>query len=252
MTETDMGEKLKKTPIVEAVCEFVFDPSAPWDWTIPGQLFERIKAEFPVRSQLRGITLEMKSDADAPQLPNLRTAPERVQLKRTDESAMVQVGERLLAVNHLRPYPNWENFRELILKVFTDYTAIAAKVPLKRIGLRYINQIETPPAPFGWADLITVTPPLRGPLDRPLLSFYQRYEIVQEEPKGVLIHQTGIMKVKDRDRVMLDLDFASEQVRTLETNADIERWLDQAHARILEAFVASLNPGLYNRMKEGA
>ena len=34
-------------PLLEAICELRFVPGAPWDWTIPGVLYERVKGEFP-------------------------------------------------------------------------------------------------------------------------------------------------------------------------------------------------------------
>lgn len=49
-----MVRKYKHPPIVEALCEFQFIPSQPWDITIPGLLYDRINSEFPVKQQKRG------------------------------------------------------------------------------------------------------------------------------------------------------------------------------------------------------
>jgi len=46
-----MGKKYKNPPIVEALCEFQFVPGQPWDITIAGMLYERIKDEFPIKQQ---------------------------------------------------------------------------------------------------------------------------------------------------------------------------------------------------------
>jgi len=51
--------------------------------------------------------------------------------------------------------------------------------------------------------------------------------------------------------MMLDLDFCSGEVGALQDNDAVARWLDSAHERVLEAFVASLNPKFYDRLKRG-
>ncbi|MCK4591205.1 MAG: TIGR04255 family protein [Candidatus Latescibacteria bacterium] len=246
-----MGEKLASPPIVEALCEFRFVPSDAWDWTIPGLLYEKIKGEFPERSQFKGLGVQIYLGPNSPPAADMRTGPERVQLKRSDGSAMVQIGENLLAINHLRPYPNWGNFREIILKNLQNYREVTEEVPLKRIGLRYINQIKVPQGEFETSDFITLEPPLSGSLDRPLSSFYQRYELVQDSPPGVLIHQTGIQRTEEQTVIMLDLDFGSEDVEHVTNAEEVKNWLNSTHTRVLEAFVASLNPDFYDRMKRG-
>jgi uncharacterized protein (TIGR04255 family) len=246
-----MGDKLKKPPLIEALCEFRFDPSSPWDWTIPGQLFDKIGHEFSERSQVQGLGVQIQVGPGPAPTTHLSTGPERVQLRRPDGSAMVQVGPHLMAVNHLRPYPQWETFRGLIMRVFSTYSDVTHTTSLSRIGLRYINQIELPAEPVEIGDFSTLKPPLLGPLDRPLQGFYQRYEIVQDAPVGVLIHQTGIQKSEERRVIIVDLDFGSHEVTNIQDATAVEAWLDLAHERVEEAFIASLNPALYERMKRG-
>jgi uncharacterized protein (TIGR04255 family) len=249
-----MGERLKIPSVVEAICEFRFSTETPWDWTIPGQLYDHIRADFSERSQIQGMGLQVQvhgRPAGVPPVATIHTGPERVQLKRTDGSAMVQVGPHLLAVNHLRPYPQWEVFLSLILRMFNEYQGIAGQSVLQRIGLRYINQLALPPGSVDLGQLITLTPPLSGALDRPLQAFYQRYEIEQSRPEGVLVHQTGIQEVGGRPAILLDLDFVSTQVQALQSAEQVRQWLDDAHHCVYDAFVASLNPDLYERMKRG-
>lgn len=247
-----MGEKLKSPPLIEALCEFRFAGDPSWDWVIPGQLYDKIGQEFSERAQIKGLGVLVEAAAQEQPIATIHTGPERVQLKRKDGSAMVQVGPHLLAVNHLRPYPNWETFADLVMRIFGVYRTLAPQFRLERVGLRYINQIDLPKSPFQMKSLITLAPPLTGALDRPLKSYYQRYEIEQDNPKGLLIHQTGI-RVNQEDALILvlDLDFGSTQVQSLEKIEDVRVWLDTAHDRVYEAFVSSLNPQQYEKMKRG-
>lgn len=97
---------------------------------------------------------------------------------------------------------------------------------------------------------MTLTPPLTGTLDRPLHTFYQRYEIEQENPEGILVHQTGTQKDEIGNSVLvLDLDFGSVKVKDLKNAEAVKNWLNLAHDRMYEAFVASLTPSTYSSLK---
>lgn len=247
-----MGEPLKNPPLVEAVCEFRFDPASEWDWTVPGRLFDKIGDEFSERSEVRRLEVTVEQGGEkSPSPAVIETGPDRIQLKRPDGSAMVQVGPKLLAINHLRPYPNWETFRGLILRVYQTYCDIAGSSALDRIGLRYINQIPIPSAGRKINEMLTIQPKLSRSLDRPVTSFFQRYALEHENPKGGLIHQTGLQIVDGNPIVALDLDFFSKAVADIASVESMMDWLDQAHERVEEGFIDSLTPDFYERLKKG-
>lgn len=245
-----MGKPLKNPPLVEAACEFRFDPSSEWDWTIPGRLFDQIGHEFSERSEFHRLEVRVQQEkgrSEAP--PVVETGPDRVQLRRPDGSALVQIGPRLLAVNHLRPYPNWEAFRDLIQRIYRTYIDIAAAKVFSRIGLRYINEI--PLKERAAEGIITVGPNLGHSLQRPMAKFYQRYELEHDDPKGILVHQTGSQTVDDEHVLKLDLDFFSTTVGDDGAAEKVKRWLDNAHNVVERAFIDSLVPEFYEHLKRG-
>ncbi|MEW5868375.1 MAG: TIGR04255 family protein [Chloroflexota bacterium] len=245
-----MGEKLKNPPLVEALCEFRFAENTTWDWIVPGQLYDRIQTDFPERSQIQSVGFQFPASPNINSVASIHQLPGRVQLKRADGSAMVQVGHNLLAINQLKPYPSWEEFSSLILSILEEYRKVVGNLVLERIGLRYINHLIVPDQLAAISDMITLTPPLSGSLARPIRSFYQRYETEQDNPKGLLIHQTGTQQDEQANPVfVLDLDFGSTQVQGLKSAQDVKAWLDLAHERLYEAFIASLNPKLYAEFK---
>lgn len=248
-----MGQPLKESPLIEVLCEFTFDQSSDWDWTLPGRLYERIGKEFSERSQVNQVVFQVQEEADNSEaLPQIINVPQRIQLKRPDQTAIVQVGPHILVVNHLAPYPLWEDFRSLILRIFSAYIGLYGDFTLSGIGLRYINQIPISPEGFEVSRFITLKPNLTGVLERPLSSFYQRYDLSYESLKAVLIHQTGINETQEGEfAIILDLDFNSEEVDTLKDISKIQKWLDKAHQHLYEAFRASLNPDYYQFLKEG-
>lgn len=245
-----MSELLKHPPLVEAVCEFQFGTDSKWDWTIPGLLFEKVGEEFSERAEVHRFGVKIEQAGGKVSSPSvIETGPDRIQLKRPDGSAMMQVGPRRLIINHLKPYPKWETFRDLILKIYGTYRSIVEVGTLSRLGLRYINQIEIKNTDY--RKVITVWPSLSNTLDRTVATFVQRYELKHDKPEGMLIHQTGLVQIEGKNMVMLDLDFVSSSVANIANLDSLSGWLKEAHDRVEEAFIDSLTPEMYKALKDG-
>jgi len=247
----EQTEKLQSPPVVEALCEFRFIPSERWDWTLPGRLYDKIRTDFPERAQVNALSMHIEVSSGESPNQKISTAPERIQFKKSDGSSMVQMGPHLLVVNQLPPYPHWEGFRTVILNIMGEFIQLYPDFQLARIGLRYINRISLPEEVQDLGQMISVPPPLTGALQRPLKGFYQRYELQHEEPRGILIHQTGIQTTTAQANLIIDLDFGSTELESVVNLVDIEAWLNRAHYRVYESFVDSLNPMLYKQMKRG-
>lgn len=247
-----MLEQLANPPLVEAVCEFRFDPGEQWDWTVPGRLYDRIEDEFPLREQVQGFGLTLQvGEGSQPTVPTVQGNLDRVLMSREDGTALVQVGLNLLVINHRLPYPGWNGFFALIERILKTYLDLVPS-SFQRVGLRYINQISGPfEGSVEIGSLITLDPPIPPGIERPLVNFYQRYELRHEEPEGILVHQTGLQLTSEEETVlMLDLDFGSLPASAPEV-AEAGPWLHTAHDRVEEAFLASLSPKLLDRMRRG-
>jgi uncharacterized protein (TIGR04255 family) len=130
-----------------------------------------------------------------------------------------------------------------------QYIELLPEAPaFERISLRYINRIELPDG-CELGDFTTLEPSLSGALDRPLVGLYQRYELLYDAPRGVLVLQTGIQKLPDGNALMIDLDFGSAEPPSSAHELP-DQWLDVAHDRVHQAFVASLSSSHYARLKE--
>jgi uncharacterized protein (TIGR04255 family) len=245
-------EQFANPPLVEAVCEFRFDPSEQWDWTVPGRLYDRIQDEFPGREQIQGFgfSLQMGEGVQSA-VPTVQGGLDRVLMSRVDGSALVQVGPNQLVINHRLPYPGWKEFSAIIEHILATYLDLVPS-SFQRVGLRYINQIPAPlESPLEIGSLITLDPRIPQEIERPLANFYQRYELRHDEPEGILVHQTGMQITPENEPVlMLDLDLGSlpDAAPGVEEAAP---WLHAAHDRVEEAFLASVNPEILNRMRRG-
>jgi uncharacterized protein (TIGR04255 family) len=89
-------------PLGEVMCEFRLAPEVPWDPTIPGLIYERLREEFPEKRE------RLAQETQIIQTPHgfqqeIRSA-EMAVFSQQDGRTIVQVAPRLLTVNRLRPY----------------------------------------------------------------------------------------------------------------------------------------------------
>ena len=131
----------KNAPIQEAIVEAKFSYDS-YDAALTGQVFEKIKAEYPRKQNLELITLVLGStDSSAKQAPPPQTPV--MQAWKSDNSEVIQIGPGITTVNSLR-YSTWRNFLPSINTALKAYVDAANPKYLTRIGVRYINKFFIP------------------------------------------------------------------------------------------------------------
>jgi uncharacterized protein (TIGR04255 family) len=249
-----MGEKLKSQPLVEALCEFQFELTGGNELTLPGLFYAAVRDEFPVQTS---IIDEASFQIAASEIGGMRQfiKSQRLQLKRQDDSAMLQIGQNRLIVNQLQPYESWDKFRVMISEAFIKYAELCGEFTLKRVGLRYINHIKPAEVEgFSIDDFLIILPLFPKPLDKSIGGFQQTYEFSYMVPPASLVHRTGVVEKSDGETVLaLDIDFVSRETVNLNSKEATLKWLcewlDQAHNHIEDAFISSLNPNYYESLK---
>ncbi len=239
-----MSRLYQKPPLIEALCEFQF-ADGEWDWTIPGLVYQQIKDQFPTKRQASTVEFEVQADPDQIS-QRMKGGLGRMQFVREDETALVQVGPQLLVVNQLRPYPHWSHFKLSILDTLEIYRKVARPAGFKRIGLRYVNQIQLPSDEVDLSTYFSFGPRLPGPIaSNPIRSLLLSVDLEQVSHRGHLILTLASAPKEDQSAptLILDLDFAttSAAIITLDGIAD---WIEQAHDRIETAFEASITDQL--------
>ena len=138
-----MRVKYANPPLVEALCEFRFATGQPWDWTIPGLVFNKIKEKYPVKKEVKRVGFEFKAikvDFES----RVVQGTERMQFLNKEENRLVQVGKNLLTINQLIPYNSWTEFKSRINSAVQTYAEIVNPMGIINLGLRYINRIQLP------------------------------------------------------------------------------------------------------------
>ncbi len=244
-----MGKRYRHPPIIEALCEFCFEPGPPWDLAIPGLIYEKIKAEFPKRRQVKAFEVNVTAGLEG--VEQRVTTTDRIHFLREDEKALVQVDRNLLVVNHLRPYPSWQHFLPLIQLGFTVYTEMAQPKGIQRIGLRYINRIEIPGQHIELQDYLQFHPFIGPELPQDFDSFFAGIQIPYDNSRDSLRLQVSstIAETSDHAAVLLDLDYFLAQPGQIPLQ-EVFTWVEIAHQRVEEVFEACLTDRLRDMFEE--
>jgi uncharacterized protein (TIGR04255 family) len=235
-----MRNRYTKPPLIEAICEFQFKAEG-WDWTVPGLLYQQISETFSIKREQMALRVQQSDKGETkPAMTRL------LQFVRQDERASVDVGENILAVHHMAPYPGWHQFKPMIASVFERYLAVAHPAGLARVGLRYVNRLRFPDDVVDLASRVNFWPSIPQGLPREMNAMFARVELIYGPDNGLLLLTLG--SAADGGFV-LDLDFitrTADQLRLEETLG----WVETAHTRVEEAFEASLKDSVRSTFGE--
>jgi len=174
-----------------------------------------------------------------------------MQFLREDEKALIQVGPDLVAINHLKPYPTWQEFLPLIQRGFDAYCKAAAPKGVRRIGLRYINRIEIPGQSIELEDYFEFRPFVGSQLPQDFGPFIVGIQVPYEDSRDTLRLQLANASVETPNTVavMLDLDYFLARPGEVPLD-DVFEWVDVAHNRVEEAFEACITDRLRQMFEE--
>lgn len=238
-----MGRRYEEPPVIEAICEFHFEPDPDWDLTIPGLVYEELEDEFPERRRAKQLGIGFSTEAEKI-TQQVRTV-ERTQFVREDESALVQIGPNLLAVSHLEPYPTWQEYRPLIRTALDAYLEEANHEGLEKVALRYINEVEIGGEEIELEDYFQFYPYVGPGLPQTHGSFIVGVEVPYHSGRDLLRLQLTPTPSDDDGESAFRLDLSYDLVDAEEISLDsVLTWIDQAHDEIEEAFEASITDTL--------
>jgi len=226
-------------PIVEVVCEFRFIPSKPWDITVPGLLYEKIKKEFPNKEQKNVFDIGIERKVSG--IEHKVESSQRMFFYSADRRALVQVGRDVLAVNHFKPYPTWNNLKPKILQNLERYRQVVEPKGFKRIGLRYINKLEFEKTKIKLSDYLNIYPQIPEELNEGQNIFTTRIEIPYENRRDLLriILSRKILENQNTYSYFFDLDYFMDKSSKI-TIAGANKWIEDAHNKIENSFEACI------------
>jgi uncharacterized protein (TIGR04255 family) len=236
--------------LAEALCEFHFDPGSPWDVTLFGHFYDRIRDEFPKKREVPEVEMSVQQQPGGV-AGQIREAGVRMQFIHAGGDAMVQLAPRRLVVNKLPPYESWPVFKSLILARLADYEqAVGSASPLQRVGLRYINRFNFPAQSFTVGSAFAPSEFLPVRLREAQAAFFVRLEMPQEINERILLTM-GTLDAEQAGTVsvLLDLEYVVAQPAAIEPSV-LSDALEKAHDRIEQVFESCLTDPLRNRFNQ--
>ena len=230
-------------PLIEAVCDFRFSSSQPWDWTIPGLFYEQIRDKFPIREQLN--TIETTIDSDQGKF--VQQSQPKLQFVSEARNEVIQIGPDNLSIHRLPPYNGWINFKESIIEYLQVYSKAAHSTGLRNVTLRYVNHIELSHGEVELEDYFRVMPQIPPPIPQIFPAFLLNVDIPYESPASGLRITFGTVVPKTAGAFAYVLDFNMYSTNDV-PNEGISQWLESAHERIEVAFNASFTERAHHEL----
>lgn len=244
-----MGRKYANSPIIEAICDFRFSPDTKWDLTIPGLVYEIVGKEFPNKEQRLVQEVEIAQTPEGMQ--HQIHINERILFLANDRKTFVQLGPHLLAVNCLKPYPMWKEFRARIKAALSAIGNVVDIGGLQRIGLRYLNRIEIPGRSFDFEDYFEFRPFLGQKLTQDMVSFILGCVLPFYEGRdSCRVQLTNAARGSpDSTAVLLDLEYSLAKPKAISPPQVLE-WVETAHEKVEDIFEGCISERLREIFKE--
>lgn len=228
-----MAKKYQNPPVEEALCGFRFSSDTKWDITVPGLVYERLKAHYPVREPRLYHELEVVQESEGFQ-QKMHTS-ERIMLFTEDRRQFVQVGRLLMAVHVLRPYPTWMEFKPKIELAWRSLCEVVNVSGLEQINLRYINRIEFPKPDTKLEEYLEFYPYLGSRLPQQTTGFQTivefEYEDGRDRCRVILVPESKQAK----NTLFLDIDYYLARPRAISVETALD-WVENAHGCVETIF----------------
>lgn len=224
--------------MVEVVCEFRFDTDATAAPGFFARVHEELRSQFPKKRP--GQAFESEVSAGPQGVRHQVAVVQELRILREDESAFVNIGSGRLAIHHLKPYRGWETFRPLVVEALTAYKNVAAPKGIRRIGLRYVNQVTFPGEQVELDKYFRLYPQVSRELPQNFTSFIIGIEVPFYDGRDILrLQMANLTGLGPRLSVVLDLDYFVGRPDAV-TFENWLPWLESAHERIEEVFEGCL------------
>jgi uncharacterized protein (TIGR04255 family) len=114
--------------------------------------------------------------------------------------------------SRLKPYGTWPELRDESRRLWSIYSDVAHPSTMRRVAVRYVNQIDIPLRQIDYKDYFRTTPEVSPDLPQGLSSFFMQLQFPQPEFDGMLVlTQLAIPPpTPDTSSVVLDLDVSKQ------------------------------------------
>lgn len=205
-------QHLSRAPIVEALIQINVDLPPDTDLEPVVRAHERIKEAFPIsrqkfRSQIK-FGVSPVAQASVPAVAGLPPTVVGYMFFNQEETRVVQFAVDSFSFNWLKPYQNWNVFRDFARSMWKIYVEALKPRTVKRIGLRYINDLAVPLPIRDFNQVLAAPPIVPEGLPQAVTSYFDRVVIEDVARRaGAIIMRTIEGQPKENHLpLILDID----------------------------------------------
>jgi uncharacterized protein (TIGR04255 family) len=134
--------------------------------------------------------------------------------------------------SRLAPYQTWIQLRDEAKTLWNAYRRIVGTLPIVRVGLRYVNQLDLPISLRDFRDFIRSYPEISSDLTQQLAGFFMQVQIPQEDLGAMLILNEAMVPPSGPNvvSVVLDIDVFKQGLE-LESDDDVWNMLEELRLR---------------------
>jgi uncharacterized protein (TIGR04255 family) len=225
--------RLANAPINEALAHFQFDRPDGVDIESLKSFAKLVADRYPVSQQRFAISGELRlALGNDTTFVNQNTAADGLVLWAPERQRALQCRFDGFTVSWLKPYDTWQAFIDEIHAMWALYAETLKPVVVRRVGLRYINQISIPLPINDLADYFHTRPLLGSSLPQALADFLLRTTMHDPaSPALVALTQVAIGVTADEAQFVFDID----AFRDLACASDsAELWTSFEQLRVLK------------------
>jgi uncharacterized protein (TIGR04255 family) len=236
--------RYRRPPVVEALCELYFEGS-DWDDTVPGQFYDLIKQDFPVKRQRENQEAQVVVTNTGEASAGIKRLAPWMQFITSNGNRLIQIGRDVLVVNQLQPYPHFDDWEPLIYSTLAHYRSLTRPKGVTRLGLRYINRVLIPETQIRMEDYFTVYPQLPQAMGDIHGRFMIRVDLPHQEGGHAVLLTFGSAPPEGPNQIahLLDLYDIFKAEQPLPFDA-IPSHVGFAHRNIETAFEGSITDRL--------
>ena len=243
MTTEHLPARIAPDAIHEALLECRFD-SAELPEAIIGKLLNVGRGSSFIRLPAAEIPLIIR-DAD----PELRYQP-IIEIKNPSATRVIKVGERVISIHALAPYPGWENFQtELATYIRHLYEKIDG-VQCRRLGLRYINILKSVEHKVQGIENTNLNitkgnAPIHSPFALMYFNQHNFYTCVTR----ISTPETVQGLIPSNFSLLIDIDVHNEGMNQPSDAEGVLRWVEDAHKAEKREFFGLLSEEVVSRLE---
>lgn len=193
----------KNPPITEALLDIRVKKSADISLETLLSFQDRVKDTFPIKQERFSWQggVQFKKDSTPEFLP-ATTGIDGYLFKSENGLKIAQARRDGFTFNQLRPYPNWEVFRNEAKVLWEHYLQVANPDTVERLALRYINRIDIP-LPFkDFKEYILTYPEIAKGIPQGLSTYFIRLVVPKEEISAFAIITQTFKPLKPDEKIL--------------------------------------------------